>query len=119
MNVKKRRVLRISFIVLSLFILIFVSAKVFQRFEGWSFLDAIYFTVITFTTIGYGDLTPQTPAGKIFTMVFSFLGIVMVFYVVSLIGSHIFRKKINQKVDQIKQATKDQEEAKNKTKSNK
>lgn len=117
MDSEKRRIFRIVIIIFSFLLLIFISAKIFQKLEGWSFLDAIYFTVITFTTIGYGDLTPQTAAGKIFTMVFSFMGIVIVFYIVSLIGSHIFKKRINQKVDQIKQAAKEQESVNKKSKS--
>ncbi len=117
MDPEKRGVWRAVLLVTLLFSLIFVSAKVFQKFEGWSFIDAIYFTVITFTTIGYGDLTPQTSVGKIFTIAFSFLGIVIVFYVVSLVGSHVFKKKIDQKVNQIKQATKEQESVKKESKS--
>ena len=40
-----------------------------------SFLDALYWTVITMATIGYGDISPQTPGGKIFTSIFAVLGI--------------------------------------------
>jgi voltage-gated potassium channel len=49
---------------------------VFYRFvEGWSWLDSLYFCVITLATVGYGDFSPQTPLGKIFTMVYIFTGI--------------------------------------------
>ena len=43
--------------------------------EGWSWLDSLYFTVVTLTTIGYGDLHPTTPTSKIFTIVFIFIGL--------------------------------------------
>ncbi|MCP4423630.1 MAG: two pore domain potassium channel family protein [Chloroflexi bacterium] len=43
--------------------------------EGWSWLDALYFSVITLTTVGYGDLSPQTAAGKIFTIVYILIGL--------------------------------------------
>ena len=45
----------------------------YHQAEGWSWLDALYFTVVTLTTIGYGDLHPTTPASKIFT-IFWFFG---------------------------------------------
>lgn len=49
---------------------------VFYRFvEGWSWLDSFYFCVITLATVGYGDFSPQTSIGKLFTVVYIFLGI--------------------------------------------
>lgn len=44
--------------------------------EGWSYLDALYFSVISLATIGYGDLTPTTPLAKAFTIVYVINGIV-------------------------------------------
>ena len=35
-----------------------MPALFFSKIEGWDFLDAFYFTIITLTTIGFGDLTP-------------------------------------------------------------
>jgi voltage-gated potassium channel Kch len=47
----------------------------YRRVEGWSWVDAAYFSVITLTTVGYGDLHPLTDAGKIFTMGYVLVGI--------------------------------------------
>ncbi len=47
----------------------------YHQAEGWAWLDALYFTVVTLTTIGYGDLHPTTPASKIFTIFFIFVGL--------------------------------------------
>ncbi|MGJ3238188.1 MAG: potassium channel family protein [Anaerolineae bacterium] len=47
----------------------------FMWLEGWSFIDALYVTVITLSTIGYGDLTPLAPSGRIFTIVLAILGL--------------------------------------------
>ena len=50
-----------------------VSGTLFYwQVEGWSVLDSIYFSVITLTTVGYGDLAPTTAAGKVFTIFYGF-----------------------------------------------
>jgi voltage-gated potassium channel len=43
--------------------------------EGFRLVDAFYFSVVTLTTVGYGDLAPETDAGKLFTAVYALVGI--------------------------------------------
>lgn len=43
--------------------------------EGWPVLDSLYFTVITLTTIGYGDIAPTRDISKIFTIFFVVAGV--------------------------------------------
>lgn len=43
--------------------------------EKLSWLDSVYFSVITLTTVGYGDITPHTDQGKIFTIFYVIVGI--------------------------------------------
>jgi hypothetical protein len=45
--------------------------------EGWSYLDAMYFCVVSLGTVGYGDLTPTTPIAKLFTIIYLINGIVI------------------------------------------
>eukprot|EP00616_Rhizochromulina_sp_CCMP1243_P013839 CAMPEP_0118990530 /NCGR_PEP_ID=MMETSP1173-20130426/50112_1 /TAXON_ID=1034831 /ORGANISM="Rhizochromulina marina cf, Strain CCMP1243" /LENGTH=193 /DNA_ID=CAMNT_0006941587 /DNA_START=65 /DNA_END=643 /DNA_ORIENTATION=+ len=42
--------------------------------EGWSVRQCLYFAVITFTTVGFGDLVPTTPASKLFTCLIALVG---------------------------------------------
>ena len=74
--------------------LIFLSGGIFaySSIEGWRYIDSAYFTIATVTTIGYGDIVPQTDIGKIFTMFFSFFGIGMAFYFFTLFGKYIYKK---------------------------
>lgn len=51
-------------------------ASVFYHFvEGWGLVDATYFSVMTIATVGYGDFSPQTVPGKIFTIGYVLVGI--------------------------------------------
>jgi voltage-gated potassium channel len=43
--------------------------------EGWSVVDAFYFSVTTLTTVGFGDLAPATTFGKLFMVVYIFAGL--------------------------------------------
>lgn len=59
-------------------LVILVSGTVFFHFiEGWSWLDSYFFTVITISTVGYGNLVPVTAAGKLATtfLIFGGLGV--------------------------------------------
>ena len=49
------------------FILIF-GISGFMLIEDWSFLDATYMMVITISTVGFGEVRPMTPEGRIFTI---------------------------------------------------
>jgi voltage-gated potassium channel len=50
---------------------------IYHWLEGWSYLDALYFCVVSLGTVGYGDLTPTTPLAKAFTIVYLINGIVI------------------------------------------
>jgi hypothetical protein len=54
--------------------LLLVGTLVFHQVEGWSYLDSFYFSAITLVTVGYGDFTPQTTAGKLLAIVYIFSG---------------------------------------------
>ena len=62
----------ILFVIL---LVIGIGTVFYHRVEGLSFLDSVYFCVMTLATVGYGDITPHTPAGKIFTIFYVLIGV--------------------------------------------
>jgi voltage-gated potassium channel len=57
--------------------------------EGWSLLESLYMTIITLTTVGYGEIHPLSPLGQIFTICLIFLGVGMLVYCFGNITSFI------------------------------
>jgi len=65
----------------------------YSNVEGWSMVDTIYFSVMTMSTIGYGDLVPTSSLSKSFTIVFSILSIGVFAAVVSKVVQIILVRK--------------------------
>ena len=60
---------------------------IYSLVEGLRVVDAFYFSVVTLTTVGYGDFAPQTDAGKLFTAVYALVGIgILLAFVTTLAG---------------------------------
>ena len=51
-----------------------------QLVEGWGWFDALYMTVITITTVGFFEVRPLGPAGRVFTMALALGGVFLAFY---------------------------------------
>jgi len=64
--------------------------------EGWSFTDAVYMTVITLSTVGYGEVQRLSPTGRIFTIVVIILGVGFVFYLAGSIIQFMVEGRIRE-----------------------
>jgi len=62
-----------------------------------NYIDALYFTVVTLTTIGYGDLHPTTDLSKIFTIFFVFAGVSFILGFLNFIVSRTVRERVERK----------------------
>jgi voltage-gated potassium channel Kch len=82
-------------LVLALFsvnlLLVSLSSVIYVHLEGWDFTDALYFSVITISTVGYGDLTPVTAAGKLFTSGYIFVGTGFFFLAVGAFAEDVIK----------------------------
>lgn len=54
-----------------------------------AWLDALYMTVITITTVGYGEVRPLGPAGRVFTMAVAITGVATLFYTATVVMEYI------------------------------
>lgn len=62
--------------------------------EKWSFMDAMYMTIITLATVGYGEVNPVSPHGRLFTVVLIVLGGGYFLYVVGYIIQFLVEGRI-------------------------
>ncbi len=75
--------LKQSIISIVLFIaLLAIGSWGYMAIEGWNFFDALYMTVITIATVGYGEVHIVSPTGRMFTLILIFLGVGFFLYVV-------------------------------------
>lgn len=75
-------------LLISTLLVLTVGSTVYHYVEGWSWLDSVYFSLITLTTIGFGDFSPQTNAGKIFTIFYVIMGVGIILAFVNTIFQH-------------------------------
>ena len=60
---------------ISLATLLTLATIFYRAVEGWSVVDSLYFAVVTGLTIGYGDIVPQYPISKLFTVFYAVLAV--------------------------------------------
>lgn len=84
---------RVATLVFTLVLIIAGGTVFFRWAEGWSWLDAYFFTVVTLSTVGYGNLVPMTAIGKIGTTVFILLGLGVFAVAVQQFGMFAMRKR--------------------------
>ncbi|VVB65788.1 Calcium-gated potassium channel MthK [Candidatus Gugararchaeum adminiculabundum] len=104
-----------AFLVLFFSVLFILGAGMifYHNVEGWSYIDALYFSVTTLTTIGYGDHVPHSDLSKIFTMVFIIIGIGIMLAFINVIAKHAIEKgpgkQFMDKLDEERKKMKDKE----------
>lgn len=62
-------------LMLAVLFILSIGTIFYHNIEGMSYLDALYFSVMTLATVGYGDLSPQTAFGKLFSILYVFVGV--------------------------------------------
>lgn len=75
-----------ALLILAILSVMTVGAILFSYLEGWSLVDSFYFVTMTATTVGYGDLTPTTPASKVITILFAVSIVPFVLYAFSAVA---------------------------------
>ena len=88
--------------------IVFTSASAIFFFEAKedggeivTFFDAVYWSLITLTTVGYGDITPQTTEGRVITMILVICGLAVVAFITSVIVSAFTEKMVEMRENRV------------------
>jgi hypothetical protein len=75
-------------------ILVLTGTLFYWRFEdGWTVIDALYFSVVTLTTVGYGDLHPTSSGTQIFTIIYILTGLGILVALLSSVAQQYLKQK--------------------------
>ena len=97
--------------VLLLTVILLIGVFGYVIISGYSWIDALYMTVITMTTVGFGEVVPLDDQSKIFTIFLILASVIIVGYALSIITEYILsknnveelkHKKMKKKIDSFK-----------------
>jgi voltage-gated potassium channel len=71
-----------------------IGAAGYMLIEHWSVLDAFYMSLITISTVGYGEVRPLSPAGRVFTIVLIVTGVGSAIYLFTVIGELVVEGRL-------------------------
>ena len=82
---------RLLFIAALLTAALLIGTFGFAIVEGWSLFDSFYMTLITLTTVGYGEVHPLSRTGRVFASALMLLGVTTVFASIAVLGDTLLR----------------------------
>ena len=69
-----------------LVLILFIGTMGYMRIERWNFLESLYMTVITITTVGFREVKTVSEPGRIFTILIIFSGMGIMAYILGLVA---------------------------------
>ncbi len=78
-----------------LIISLLVGVTGFSLIEDYKFLDSVYMTLITMSTVGFQEVHPLGDGGKIFVVFYIMFNIGVLAYVVSIVTTYVFEGELN------------------------
>lgn len=84
-------------LLIVIFLTLISGALFYSTVEHLSLLNAFYLSFVTLTTIGYGDIHPVTDFGKVFTMLYSTVGIGLMTIFVATVAKAYMSTKTNKR----------------------
>lgn len=103
---------QVRFALAAAVVIVIIGVSGYMLIENMSFMDALWMTVETLTTIGYGDVVPRSTLGRVFTVIFILIGLSVFAFGLQAAASFIInprlrearlRRRIQSRVDRLHQ----------------
>ena len=86
---------RLAIAIMALLSILCLGTVGFHYLEGWNFPESLYATVVTLSTVGYGDFVPRSGEGMMFTVFLIIVGVGTMLYTVGLITETMIEGRLN------------------------
>src|SRR4030065_2218105 len=84
-------------LALILLAVVFISGVCgYMLMEGWGFLDSLYMTVITIASVGYMEVNPLSPQGRIFTIFLIIFGMGVLLFGISIFTAFLVEGELSE-----------------------
>jgi voltage-gated potassium channel len=103
-----RQLIRAATIIVAV---ILIGTGGYVVIEGWSVLDAVYMTITTMATVGFGEIHPLSPNGRLFTIALIVLGVGGALYLLTAmmqfvfeghLGRNLERRRMERRIEQLR-----------------
>ncbi len=103
---------QVRFALVAAVIIVMIGVTGYMLIENMPFIDALWMTVETLTTIGYGDVVPRTTQGRVFTLFFIVIGLSVFAFGLQAAASLVInprlrearmRRRIQRRIDRLRQ----------------
>lgn len=110
---KLKKIVSRKLYLVCILVVLFILAvgTIFYKFsEEISWSNAIYLTVLTVMTVGYGDIAPVKPASRLFTMIYVLVSIPTVLFLGGYIIEDFFKRRIQKTENKINEVLIEEDE---------
>lgn len=90
----RKSIRKLLFAVVAMVLSLMIGVIGYYILEGFSFLESLYMSVITISTVGFSEVKPLTTGGKIFTIFYIIMNLGIFAYVVSTISTYLFEGEL-------------------------
>lgn len=74
---------------------IIIGVLFYRFYEGWTWIESLYFCVVTLTTVGFGDMAPTSDVSKLFTTIYIIIGLGIFLLFVNTLSAQLIKANLD------------------------